>query len=96
MTVSQTKSGLQKDELWKLLTETAHALPMYNHHKHFVQDVMLKEKPNISSQELAVQLNITLGEAIVLLDELREQEASRVGAVETSKRPSQTLLDFGK
>jgi len=93
--MSQTRSGLQKDELWKLLTETVHALPMYKHHKHFVEDVMLKEKPNISSQELAVQLNITQGEAIVLLDELRVEGTGTVGSTDSSKRPGRTLLDFG-
>jgi len=81
--------------LWKLLTETVHALPMYKHHKHFVEDVMLKEKPNISSQELAVQLDITAGEAIVLLDELRGEGAGAVGSSDSSKRPGRTLLDFG-
>jgi len=81
--------------LWKLLTETVRALPMYKHHKHFVEDVMLKEKPNISSQELAVQLDITLGEAVVLLDELRGEGTGAVGASDASKRPGRTLLDFG-
>lgn len=93
--MSQTRSGLQKDELWKLLTETVHALPMYKHHKHFVEDVMLKEKPNISSQELAVQLNITLGEAIIVLDELRIEGTGTVGSTDSAKRPGRTLLDFG-
>jgi hypothetical protein len=68
---------------------------MYKHHKHFVEDVMLKEKPNISSQELAVQLDITLGEAVVLLDELRGEGTGAVGASDASKRPGRTLLDFG-
>jgi len=81
--------------LWKLLTETVRALPMYKHHKHFVEDVMLKEKPNISSQELAVQLDITLGEAVVRLDELRGEGTGAVGASDASKRPGRTLLDFG-
>jgi len=93
--MSQAPAGLQKDELWKLLTETVHALPMYNHHKHFVEDVMLKEKPNISTQELAVQLNITLGEAIVLLDELRGEGPAASLSSDSSKRPGRTLLDFG-
>ena len=93
--MSQARSGLQKDELWKLLTEAVHALPMYNHHKHYVEDVMLKEKPNISPQELAVQLNITLGEAIVLLDELRGEGTGTLASSNSSKRAGRTLLDFG-
>ena len=62
---------MQKDELWKLLVDTVHSLPMYKHHKHYVQEVMVKERPEISAKELAVQINIPLGEAIVLLDEIR-------------------------
>lgn len=95
MTLSQVPSGLQKDELWRLLTETVHALPMYKHHKHFVEDVMLKEKPNISPQELSVQLNITLGEAVVLLDELRGERSGTVTSSDVSQRPGRTLLDYG-
>ena len=68
---------------------------MYKHHKHYVEDVMLKEKPNISSRELAVQLNITLGEAVVLLDELRGEGTRTVETSDPSKRPGRTLLDFG-
>jgi hypothetical protein len=93
--MSQAPSGLQKDELWKLLTETVHALPMYKHHKHFVEDVMLKEKPNISPQELSVQLNITPGEAVVLLDELRGERSGAATSGDSSQRPGRTLLDYG-
>ena len=90
---------MQKDELWKLLVDTVHSLPMYNHHKHYIQGVMLKERPEISAQELAVQINIPLGEAIVLLDEIRPSSVSK-GSVDaaagSSKNVNQTLLDFGK
>lgn len=97
--MSQTSHALQKDELWKLLVETVHALPMYKHHKRYVQDVMLKERPSISAKELAVQINIPLGEAIVLLDELHAAEipenASESHPSE-GKSTNRTLLDFEK
>jgi hypothetical protein len=95
--MAQARVALQKDELWKLLVDTVHALPMYKNHKRYVQDVMLKERPDISPQELAVQINIPLGEAIVLLDEVRgvglhqgEAESGASGA----KSVDRTLLDF--
>ena len=64
-------SALQKTELWNILLDTVHALPMFKNHKRYVEEVMLKEKPDISSKELAIQINIPLGEAIVILYELR-------------------------
>ena len=70
---------------------------MYKHHKRYVQDVMLKERPNISAKELAVQINVPLGEAMVLLDELHPTEIPE-NASETrpseGKPANRTLLDF--
>ena len=90
---------MQKDELWKLLVDTVHSLPMYKQHKHYVQEVMVKERPDISAKELAVQINIPLGEAIVLLDELRPASVSQTSAeiaAGQSKTVNRTLLDFDK
>ena len=91
---------LGKDELWKLLIETVHSLPMFKSHKRYVEEIMIKETPGISPQELAVQLNITLGEAIVLLDEIRGPDGQNQTASH-SEKPSGTtidksLLDFSK
>ena len=96
--MSQGRVSLQRDDLWKLLVDTVHSLPMFNHHKRYVQDVMLKERPEISSQELAVQINIPLGESIVILDEIRSKGVSGSANVATSsgKAENQTLLDFDK
>jgi len=52
---------------------------------------MLKEKPEISAKELAVQVDIPLGEAIVMLDELRNPTST---THPNEKAPSRTLLDF--
>jgi hypothetical protein len=93
-------AAMQKEELWRLLVDVVHAIPMYKNHKHFVEDVMIKEKPDISSQELAIQLNITLAEAIVILDELRggkrEPKApNAANALASSpKKTDRSLLDF--
>jgi hypothetical protein len=97
--LSQGHVAFQKEELWKLLVDTVHSLPMYNYHKHYVQEVMLKEKPEISTQELSVQINIPIGEAIVLLEELRPSRVSLEptnAAGGNSKPTGKTLFDFGK
>jgi hypothetical protein len=95
--MSQGRVALQKDDLWQLLVETVHALPMYKYHKRYVQDVMVKDKPEISAKELAVQVNIPLGEAIVLLDEIRSTSSPQAAADSASARgkvANRTLLDF--
>jgi hypothetical protein len=95
--MSQARNALQKDELWQLLSDTVHALPMYKHHKRYVQEVFIKERPDISARELAVQINIPLGEAIVLLDELRSTGLPSTPADSISsnrKSINRTLLDF--
>jgi len=91
MAQDQGRVSLQRDELWRLLVEAVHALPLYNQRKHYVQEVMLKEKPEISAKELAVQVDIPLGEAIVMLDELRNPNST---TAPSEKPPTRTLLDF--
>lgn len=59
-----------KEKLWEMLTETVHRLVMYSYHKAYVRDVILHEKPGITPAELAVRLNMSLGEALVILYEL--------------------------
>ena len=80
-----------------MLVDTTHALPMYKNHKRYVQDIMMKETPKISPQELAVQLNLTLGEAFVLLHEIRGNDIVDTPrtTVESTKTTNRSLLDFG-
>ena len=65
--------GYVKNRLWPILVETVHALVMYPHHKSYTREVILNEKPNTKSNELAARLGIPLGEALVILHELKEQ-----------------------
>ncbi len=62
------------DELWKILVETVHAMVMYPHHKGYVRDVILSKNPNITPQELAVRINMPLGESLVILNELKKNQ----------------------
>jgi len=83
--------------LWKVLVDTAHALLMYKSHKYYVEQVMLKEKPDISPQELAIQLNIPLGESLVLLAETRGEVAKpKAPEQPTVKTNDRSLFEFSE
>lgn len=60
-----------KEKLWPILVETVHALVMYAYHKAYTREEILHENPNITPQELAARLGIPLGEALVILYELK-------------------------
>ncbi len=62
-----------KEKLWPILIETVHTLVMYSHHKAYIREVVLHEKPDITPAELAARLKIPLGEALVILYELKNQ-----------------------
>ncbi len=61
--------------LWPLLVETVHAMVMYPHHKAYVRDFVLHEQPAATAKELAIKLSIPLGEALVILCELRKTKS---------------------
>lgn len=66
--------------LWSVLVDTVHTLTMFPHHKAYVRDVVLVERPQISAEELALELNISPGESLVILYELQKSK------VENQKR----------
>lgn len=67
-----------KEKIWPVLVETVHALVMYPHHKVYTKDILLHEKPDITPQELASRLGIPLGEALVILYELKNEAKPKV------------------
>ncbi|MGC9345345.1 MAG: hypothetical protein ACP5ER_00940 [Candidatus Bathyarchaeales archaeon] len=62
-----------KEKLWPILIETVHTLVMYPHHKAYIREVVLHEKPDVTPAELTARLKIPLGEALVILYELKNQ-----------------------
>jgi len=93
--MSKIPSTLTKEEAWNALVQTAHALLMYNNHKQYVKDVLLKEKPEISPEELAIRLSIPLGEALVLLSETRSEHGTPRGVGDTPRKSEEgSLLDY--
>jgi hypothetical protein len=86
---------LSREELWNALVQTAHALLMYKNHKRYVEEVLLKEKPDISHQELAIRLSIPLGEALVLLSEASSAIGKQKGGgAVVPKSDDRSLLDY--
>jgi len=49
---------------------------MYPNHKAYTRETILREKPDITPSELANRLNMSLGEAMVILHELAEERKS--------------------
>lgn len=95
--MSNLPEAMEKEQLWKALVDTAHALLMYKNHKYYVEEVMLKEKPDISPQELAIQLNIPFGESLVLLAEIRGDAGKPKGPEQpTVESNDRSLFEFSK
>lgn len=92
--MSKIPSRLSKEEVWSALVQTAHALLMYNNHKRYVEETLLKEKPEVSPQELAIRLSIPLGEALVLLSETRTEQGTSGTAKQAPRSNERSLLDY--
>lgn len=73
--------------LWPILVETVHAMVMYKYHKVYVEERLIREQPNISPRRLAAELGIPLGEALVILYEIRSK-AGKIGS--SAAQPSTT------
>jgi hypothetical protein len=66
-----------KEKLWLILVNTVHKTVMYPSHKAYIRDVILRDTPHLTPTELENRLNMPLGEALVILDELSgERKAS--------------------
>jgi len=63
------------DPLWQILVDTVKSMVMFPHHKMYVRDVLLVGQPQITAEDLALKLNISLGESLVILYELQKLES---------------------
>jgi hypothetical protein len=68
---------LDRNPLWGVLVEAIHRLPLYTSHKNYIRETILPDKPDIKPEELAERLDIPLGEALVILDEIYHENARR-------------------
>jgi hypothetical protein len=88
-------AGYDSAALWEILVETVRALPMYKYHKRYVERSVLPGKPRITPKEMALLLNIPLGEAIVILEELRPAtEAEAEAGFGSKAEKPKSLLDY--
>ena len=62
-----------KEKLWQLVVEAVHASVMYPTHKAYTREIILPQKAGISANELAENLGMSLGEALVILNELTQE-----------------------
>jgi hypothetical protein len=63
-----------KEQLWQLLMETTHASVMYPTHKAYTRERVLPENPDVTAQELAHRIGMPLGSALVILNELADEQ----------------------
>jgi hypothetical protein len=85
-------ADLERNPLWLILVEAVHALPMYPSHKAYARNSVLLDAPEISAEELSYRLDIPLGEALVILHEIRGEKAgeAEAGSVTNPAEPQTT------
>jgi hypothetical protein len=81
-------TDLERNPLWLILVEAVHALPMYPSHKAYARNSVLLNAPEISAEELSYRLDIPLGEALVILHEIRGE--AEAGSVTNPAEPQTT------
>ena len=59
--------------LWPILVETTKRSPLYRGLVGYVQTEILPKNPQITPRELASDLSISRGEALVILDSIRNE-----------------------
>jgi hypothetical protein len=61
-----------KNPLWPILVKTVHSMILFPRHKAYTRDVVLQEQPDVTPSDLAVEIGVSLGEALVILFELQK------------------------
>lgn len=70
---SEEKRAVARD-WWAILQETVKSMVLFPHHMAYTRDHILPTHPSITPEELAVQLDVPLGVALVILDQLRTEQ----------------------
>jgi len=77
ITKNDTINTRSSEDLWSILVETVKGdVVLFPNLKGYVQGKILPREPDISSKELALRLNISIGTAMVLLSELNSNSTS--------------------
>lgn len=64
------KANFKTHPLWNILVETTHRSPLYANLSGYVREKIVPVEPDISPRELATRLSISIGEALVILDDI--------------------------
>ncbi len=64
---------MKSTKFWAILVETVKRNPLYPNLAAYAWNNILNANPSISPKELAGQLSISLGEALVIIDEYYSQ-----------------------
>jgi hypothetical protein len=70
-------NAIVKNPLWAVLVETVHSLPLYRSHKAYLREIMLVETPTVTPEELSERLGMSLGEALVIMEELNREKVEK-------------------
>jgi hypothetical protein len=71
--VSQEKTAPTRD-WWVILQETVKSMVLFPHHMAYTRDHILPTRPLITPEELVIQLDVPLGVALVILDQLKTEQ----------------------
>ncbi|MFX1534889.1 MAG: hypothetical protein ACFFDI_11755 [Promethearchaeota archaeon] len=63
-------NSLEKVELYILLRDTVKRHPLFPKYLAWIKNEILPEKDNIDAETIAMNLNITLGEVLIIFDEI--------------------------
>ena len=63
-----------KEQIIELLVDSVHSMILYPQHKNYINNLILGQQNNLEPQLLAARLDISLGEVLVILKELKEKK----------------------
>ena len=61
-----------KEQILELLVDTVHSMILYPQHKRYINTLILSNQKDLEPQLLAARLDITLGEVLVIIKDLRK------------------------
>jgi len=70
---SEEKTAPARD-WWAILQETVKSMVLFPHHMAYTRDHILPGRPYITPEELGIQLDVPLGVALVILDQLKTEQ----------------------
>ncbi|MFX0095429.1 MAG: hypothetical protein ACFFBD_27080 [Candidatus Hodarchaeota archaeon] len=62
--------SFEKEELYLLLQESAKRHPLFSRYLAWIKEEVLANNADITAEKIAEELNISLGEVLIILDEI--------------------------